>query len=132
MLINGKGNVNCPGVPFLMSLIPPPELPLLVGQNLTDKGCLAVTNPLAQTSFPHDFGAVPYGLFEGCNATDPNPYVFNVDPWQGWVSLNLISTASIQEMVVSIDEHPMWAYAIDGRFIEPQLVDVCFPALNFS
>lgn len=123
MLINGKGNVNCPGVPFLMSLVPPPVLPLLAGQNLTDKGCLALTNTAAQTSYPHNFGDVPFGLFEGCNATNPNPYIFNVDASHGWVSLNMISTASLQEMVVSIDEHPMWVYAIDGRFIEPQLVD---------
>lgn len=25
---------------------------------------------------------------------------------------------------VSIDDHPMWLYAIDGRYVEPQLVDV--------
>jgi hypothetical protein len=84
---------------FTVSLIPPPVLPLLQGQNLTDKGCIPLTNTLAQTSYPHDFGAVPFGLFEGCNASDPNPYVFKVDPSKGWVSLNLISTASIQEMV---------------------------------
>lgn len=123
MLINGKGNVNCPGVPFLMSLVPPAQLPLLQGQNLTDKGCIAMTNQAAQTSYPHDFGAVPPDLFEGCKASQPNPYSFNVYPNRGWVSLNLISTASIQEMVFSIDEHPVWVYAIDGYFIEPQLVD---------
>lgn len=98
MLINGQGNVNCPGVPFLMSLIPPPLLPVLGGQNLTDKGCIPVTDLIAQTTFPHDFNEVPFGLFEGCNASDPNPYMFNVDPREGWVSLNLISTASLQEM----------------------------------
>lgn len=74
-------------------------LPILAGQNLTDKGCIALTNLAAQTNYTHDFGAVPFGVFEGCNATDPNPYVFNVDPSKGWVSLNLISTASLQEMV---------------------------------
>jgi FtsP/CotA-like multicopper oxidase with cupredoxin domain len=126
MLINGKGNVNCPGVPFLMNLVPPPVLPLLLGMNLSDKGCLPLMNPIVQTSYPHNFGAVPFGMFEGCNATDPNPYVFNVDANGGWVSLNMISTASIQEMIVSIDEHPMWIYEVDGTFIEPQLVDVRF------
>lgn len=132
MLINGKGNINCPGVPFLMSLVPPPLLPLLYGQNLTDKGCLPLTNPAAQTSYPHNLGDVPFGVFEGCDATNPNPYIFNVDASQGWVSLNIISAASLQEMVVSIDEHPMWVYAIDGRFIEPQLVDVRSSIMYFS
>lgn len=129
MLINGKGNVNCPGVPFLMTLVPPPVLPILEGMNLTDKGCLPLMNPFAQTAYPHNFSAVPFGVFEGCNATDPNPYTFNVDASQGWVSLNTISSANLQEMVVSIDEHPMWIYEVDGQFIEPQLVDVSFTAL---
>ncbi|KAE9376113.1 multicopper oxidase [Stipitochalara longipes BDJ] len=128
ILINGKGAVNCPGVPFLMSLVPPPQLPLLLGQNLTDKGCIALQNPLAQTSFPHNFSAVPAGLFSGCHATDPGNATITADPHQGWVSLNFISTASLQEMVVSIDDHPLWVYAVDGRYIVPQLVD----AITFS
>ncbi len=82
-----------------MSLIPPAELPVLLGANLTDKGCLPLMNPLAQTSFPHNFGAVPASLFSGCHATDPGNATILADPHQGWVSLNFISTASIQEMV---------------------------------
>lgn len=27
-------------------------------------------------------------------------------------------------MAVSIDEHPMWIYALDGRYVEPVQVDV--------
>ncbi len=99
ILINGKGAVNCPGVPFLMSLIPSFELPFLLGQNLTDKGCIPLTDPIAQTSFPHNFSAVPAGLFEGCHTTDPGNATILADPHQGWVSLNFISTASLQEMV---------------------------------
>jgi hypothetical protein len=29
--------------------------------------------------------------------------------------------------LVSIDDHPLWLYAVDGRYIEPQLIDVCIP-----
>ncbi|KAE8452253.1 hypothetical protein EG329_000953 [Mollisiaceae sp. DMI_Dod_QoI] len=128
ILINGKGNVNCPGVPFLMSLVPPTIAPLLMGGNLTDKGCLAPTNPLAQTSFPHNLSVIPPGLFYGCNATSTPGAIIEVDPHQGWVSMNFISTASLQEMVVSIDNHPMWLYAVDGRYVEPQKID----AITFS
>lgn len=128
ILINGKGNVNCPGVPFIMSLVPPNIAPLLMGQNLTDKGCLALTNPLAQTSYPHNLAAVPPGLFTGCNATSTPGSIIDVDPHKGWASLNLISTASLQEMVVSIDDHPMWLYAVDGRYVTPQKID----AITFS
>jgi len=99
ILINGKGSVQCPGVEFLMSLVPPPVLPLLAGQNLTDKGCLDPMNLAAQTTYPHDFSLIPPGLFSGCNATSTPPSVIDVNPQQGWVSLNMISTASLQEMV---------------------------------
>jgi hypothetical protein len=27
--------------------------------------------------------------------------------------------------LVSIDDHPLWLYAVDGRYVEPQLIDVC-------
>jgi hypothetical protein len=28
---------------------------------------------------------------------------------------------------VSIDDHPFWLYAVDGRYVEPQLIDVSIP-----
>jgi len=82
-----------------MSLVPPPVLPLLLGQNLTYKGCLPLLDPIVQTSYPHNFSAVPPNLFSGCVATNPGNATIKVDPHQGWVSLNFISTASLQEMV---------------------------------
>ena len=99
MLINGKGNVNCPGVPFLMSLFPPPLLPLLSGMNLTDKGCLPPMDLIVQTTAPHNFDLLPPGVFSGCNATNSPLATIKADPKNGWISLNLISTASLQEMV---------------------------------
>ena len=50
-----------------MSLVPPPVLPILAGENLTDKGCLPLSN-------------------------------IEVDPGNGWIALNFISTASLQEL----------------------------------
>lgn len=99
ILVNGKGYVRCPGVEFIMSLVPPAVLPVLMGQNLTDKGCLPVDNLLAQTTTPHNFGLVPPGMFSGCNATDEQHAEILVQPSKGWASLNFISAASLQEMV---------------------------------
>ncbi|KAH6719548.1 laccase TilA [Leptodontidium sp. MPI-SDFR-AT-0119] len=123
LLVNGKGSVNCPGVPFLMSLNPPQALPLLQGQNLTDKGCVALSNTISQTTRPKNLDRVPPGMWEGCNATTSELTVIEADPQKGWISLNFISTASMQALAVSIDDHPMWLYEIDGRYVEPQLVD---------
>ena len=99
ILINGKGNVKCPGVPFLMTLLPPPVLPILMGQNLTDKGCIALSNTIAQTTQSKNLTAVPPGMFEGCSATNSENATITADPAKGWMSLNFISTASIQGMV---------------------------------
>lgn len=38
------------------------------------------------------------------------------------MSFHIISAASLKVPVVSIDEHPMYVYEVDGRYIEPQLV----------
>jgi len=79
---------------------------------------------LVQNNGPHNFSAVPPGLFSGCVATHaPRAGNIQVRRCDGWVSMNFISTASLQEMIVSIDEHPLWVYEVDGRYVEPQLVD---------
>jgi len=95
------GFVQCPGVDFLTSLVPPPQLPIVNadGLGLTDKGCLDVRNPLVQINGPHNFGLVPPGLFEGCNATEAQYADIRVDPSNGWTSLNFISAAGLQELV---------------------------------
>lgn len=46
-----------------------------------------------------------------------------VDADDGWASINLISASTINAFTVSIDEHPMYVYAVDGRHITPTLVN---------
>lgn len=41
-----------------------------------------------------------------------------------WASINWISAASMKSLTVAIDEHPMWIYAVDGHYIEPQLAQM--------
>lgn len=48
--------------------------------------------------------------------------IFRVDPEVHWVSWDLISSAGVSSPEFSIDEHPMWVYAVDGRYIEPMEV----------
>lgn len=49
--------------------------------------------------------------------------MIEVDPAKGWVGLNFYSPAAISIYAISIDQHQMYVYAVDGNFIEPQLVD---------
>lgn len=49
--------------------------------------------------------------------------IFNVDHAEGYVSWDLINAAGVAMVRYSVDEHPMWVYAADGRYIEPMQVD---------
>lgn len=49
--------------------------------------------------------------------------MLEVDPAAKYVSWDLISAAGVSTLTFSIDEHPMYIYAIDGRYIKPVLVD---------
>lgn len=81
-----------------MSLVSPEVLPILMGANLTDKGCIPLENPLAQIG-THDLSLVPPGMFSGCNESTSELAKIKVDKQKEYVSLNFISTASIQELV---------------------------------
>ena len=79
---------------------------------------------LTQGNFNNtDPNAVPDGLFSGCKTTKDNQAVIEVDPSAGWASLNFVSALSAKAAQVSIDNHKMYIYAVDGVYIQPQLVD---------
>lgn len=70
---------------------------------------------------------VPPGLFSGCKPTKGPVEVIEAggltDPLAGeWIALDLIGAAAFMTAGVSIDEHDMWVYAVDGSYIEPQKV----------
>ncbi|MCJ1417832.1 hypothetical protein MMC32_004177 [Xylographa parallela] len=73
-----------------------------------------------------DPSKIPPGLQSGCVPTNGSSEVIKVDASQEWVSLNFISAASSKAVVVSVDQHPLWVYAVDGVYIKPQLADTLF------
>ncbi|KAJ5503444.1 Multicopper oxidase type 2 [Penicillium fimorum] len=124
ILINGKGRVRCVDSAYLTSLTAAPLAPLLQGMNYTAKGCLPVGNTYAQTTFSqHNYTAIPPSMFDQCIATETVEEVIKVDARKGWVSLNLIGSASISVPTVSINNHSLWVYEVDGRYIVPTKVD---------
>ncbi len=46
-----------------------------------------------------------------------------------WLALDVIGTFGLITGTFSIDEHPIYVYAVDGNYIEPQLVDA-IPVTN--
>ncbi|KAF9883864.1 hypothetical protein FE257_002707 [Aspergillus nanangensis] len=120
ILVNGKGSVYCKDPEVLTSLMPPPAKNLING-TLTDKGCLPFVRPL-QGDWKHHPEKLPPGLNSGCVPSNGSKAAIYVDADQQWATFHLISAASLKVLVVSIDEHPMYVYEVDGGYIEPQLV----------
>lgn len=62
-------------------------------------------------------------MFEGCVPSQGPQEVFLVNASQQFVSWDLTSTSGVLQMTFSVDEHVMWVYAIDGRYIQPRQVN---------
>ena len=82
--------------------------------------CVPFTNTL-QGNWEHHPDRLPEGLNSGCEPINGPESEYAVDASKKWASFNFISAAALKAFVVSIDEHPMYVYEVDGRYIEPQL-----------
>ncbi|OGE51743.1 hypothetical protein PENARI_c012G11556 [Penicillium arizonense] len=119
LLVNGRGRVRCVDPGYASSLVPPALSSLLQGKNYTAKG-----NTYAQTTYAqHNYSAVPSTMYNECNATDAEEAVIQVESWKGWASLNFIGSAGISVPTVSINNHSLWVYEVDGQYIQPIRVD---------
>lgn len=62
-------------------------------------------------------------MWAGCTPSNGPTEKFIVEPSAKYVSYDLISATGVTSIVFSIDEHPMYVYAVDGRYVEPTRVD---------
>lgn len=125
VLFNGQGRVNCLTPDQQKAALAPPFQALytngpLAGQNLTASGCAPFV-PFTQRPGPINPAGLP-DTVTGCSATESDLYNFKVDPSKQFANIHLMSAASIIAPVVSLDEHDMWVYAVDGRYIQPYKV----------
>ncbi|KAL4934440.1 Cupredoxin [Aspergillus undulatus] len=122
ILINGKGSAYCLPQERIDDLTTPGQRLLLGNYTMTDIGCFPPIDSFFGT-FPRDPSVLPRGFVEGCIPGDGPEEVVRVDARTRYISRDLISLAGSASLVFSIDEHPMYVYAIDGRYVEPVLVD---------
>ncbi|PWY84193.1 L-ascorbate oxidase [Aspergillus eucalypticola CBS 122712] len=122
VLINGKGSVLCPSQEHINAATTPQQKQILGNLTLTDMGCLPPT-PGVVGPYPYDLSKIPKGFYEGCTPSEGPTEVFKVNSSSRYASFDFISMAGSTSLVFSIDEHPMYVYAIDGRYVEPLLVD---------
>ncbi|KOC07955.1 laccase TilA [Aspergillus flavus AF70] len=123
ILINGKGSISCPGQEKVNQLASAEQRQILGNLSLTDIGCTSPLVVAMQGTFRHDHSAVPPSMFSGCVPGNGGTARVLVDPSHRYVSYDLISAAGVSMTTFSIDEHQMYVYAIDGRYIHPTLVD---------
>ncbi|KAL8334395.1 hypothetical protein RB598_008915 [Gaeumannomyces tritici] len=111
ILINGKGQENCWSRTKINQLTT--RIQRIFLQRLS---------PGLQVNL----SAIPADIFDNCKPTNGELAVIQVtrDPTGGgnWRAFDLIGTFGLLTGIVSIDEHPMYVYAVDGGHIQPQLV----------
>lgn len=78
---------------------------------------------VGQGDYPHNYSALLPTMFYGCNPSQGPWHVIDADPGRRYISLDLTSAAGVIDPVFSIDEHFMWVYAVDGRYIQPVKVN---------
>ncbi len=66
---------------------------------------------------------LPPSVYDICTSTQGSVEVIQAPQGKKWVAFDLISAHSNSVPTISIDEHPMWVYAVDGYYIEPMQVD---------
>nr|ADB97328.1 laccase [Auricularia auricula-judae] len=117
ILINGKGQVVCPDLDAIASIIPP-----AVGK-VTKRGC----------AFPDNANLQPYGgkpsevdpdLWFNCVPTSTPLEVFQVSASEKFVAFNIVNSGTTWELRVSIDSHSFWVFTADGAYISPVKVNV--------
>ncbi|KAF2110621.1 multicopper oxidase-domain-containing protein [Lophiotrema nucula] len=127
VILNGKGAVDCWPREDIDANTSPIVKPLLAQGNwtITDKGCLPADMFvfLVGGNGETDTSVIPPSVFDVCSPTQGSRETITASPQDKWLALDIISTAGVDTFAFSIDEHPLWVYAVDGHYIEPTQVD---------
>ncbi|KAI9744721.1 MAG: hypothetical protein M1818_001646 [Claussenomyces sp. TS43310] len=119
ILVNGKGSVFCPPHQQILDLVNPGLTQALLPGQMNDKGCLPFVTLDEDNYLPGRPDLIPPGLWEGCVATNGSMATIQVDPAAGWASLNIIMGSTLRIGVISVDNHEMYDYEIDGGYVQP-------------
>ncbi|KAJ5817494.1 hypothetical protein N7447_007502, partial [Penicillium robsamsonii] len=123
LLVNGKGSVTCLSEATIHENMTPQQKGAVQGKyRLTDMGCMPPIDNM-EGVYPFNKTAVPSGFNSGCLPTQGQTEILKVEGSRSYVSYDLINMASVTTVIFSADEHPLCVYAVDGRYIEPQIVD---------
>lgn len=128
ILFNGKGRVECLDPELVAASVTPVQQQYLgiINGTMTDKSCLPAAALDAITGGVGDPDVWPEGVFYGCTPTKGSLETITVrskpSAAGNWIAIDLIGGLNFMTTVVSIDEHDMWVYAMDGSYVNPQKV----------
>lgn len=131
ILFNGKGSVECRPADEITSLLSAQQVNVLKNNNVTNfgpKGCLP-PQLISKTVSPNvtvNMGILPKDVIDTCTPSKGPREVITAYKRDAsdekWLALDLIGAFHMLTGAFSIDEHPVWVYAVDGDYIKPQLV----------
>ncbi|PPJ57919.1 hypothetical protein CBER1_09862 [Cercospora berteroae] len=128
IIVNGGGAEYCPSRKEIDNATDVMTWKLLdlvnVTGGLTHKGCLPPLQ-IVQGDFDLNLTALPARVFDECKAGSAvnSNYTVNVDSRQGWAALSFINAGAQHPLLVSIDNHPMHVFSVDGQYVRPFTTD---------
>ncbi|KAL4905667.1 Cupredoxin [Aspergillus multicolor] len=125
ILVNAVGAVYCPPMDYLDNQTEPNMRRTAFGphDHVTDKGCLPFLVPIKGGPWNYTYHPekIPPRLQEGCVPFTRQNATIEVDPANGWVSLNFVAAATTVQFVVSLNEHELWLYKMNSHYVQPRL-----------
>lgn len=93
-------------------------------KGITDKGCVPPLQ-LFQGNFTLHLDNLPDSAYHTCvgGSGKGANYTVNASAKDGWVALSFINPGGLYPLKVTIDNHKMQVFSVDGQYIEPQAVD---------
>jgi hypothetical protein len=83
--------------------------------------CLDITNTIINP-FNGDTGSFPEDMYKTCDSSATNNALARItltdeDIANGWAALQVVGAGGLWELALSIDEHPMYVFAVEGQYV---------------
>ncbi|KAF4440591.1 multicopper oxidase [Fusarium austroafricanum] len=127
IIVNGMGSQYCLDPESLDNMTNPIILAMLkdLGEDhMTAKGCVPPIQAL-QGDFDVDLDKLPPQAVRECvGGRNPSGnFTVGVESKAGWAALTVVNVGGLYPLQVSIDNHDMHVYAVDGQYINPVVAD---------
>ncbi|KAF2795494.1 multicopper oxidase [Melanomma pulvis-pyrius CBS 109.77] len=127
IIINGAGSQYCLDRQSLDNFTNPLVKAILAStgeKGITDKGCIPPLQ-LFQGNFSLHLDTLPLESYKKCTPGVGSLSNFTVPVHSGdkWAALTFINPGGLYPLKVTIDNHLLHVYAVDGQYIYPQKVD---------